>query len=41
MNTRQKEILFLLLSESNNYSLVQDLADKVNCSEKQFVMTLK
>ncbi|MEH7435834.1 BglG family transcription antiterminator, partial [Bacillus thuringiensis] len=34
MNTRQKEILFLLLSESNDYSLVQDLADKVNCSEK-------
>ncbi|MFJ9304236.1 PTS sugar transporter subunit IIA [Bacillus toyonensis] len=34
MNTRQKEILFLLLSESKDYSLVQDLADHVNCSEK-------
>ncbi|MGF1437505.1 BglG family transcription antiterminator [Bacillus thuringiensis] len=34
MNTRQKEILFLLLSESNDYLLVQDLADQVNCSEK-------
>lgn len=34
MNTRQKEILLLLLSEPNDYLLVQDLAEQVNCSEK-------
>ncbi|AKO92112.1 BglG family transcription antiterminator [Priestia filamentosa] len=34
MNTRQKEVLFLLLSESGEHVLVQDLADRVNCSEK-------
>lgn len=34
MNTRQKEVLFLLLSEPNDYLLVQGLADQVNCSEK-------
>ncbi|MFP3888144.1 BglG family transcription antiterminator [Priestia filamentosa] len=34
MNTRQKEVLFLLLSESDEHVLVQDLADRVNCSEK-------
>ncbi|WP_374218092.1 hypothetical protein [Bacillus bingmayongensis] len=34
MNTRQKEILFLLLSELDEYLLMQDLANRVNCSEK-------
>ncbi|MGE8203643.1 BglG family transcription antiterminator [Heyndrickxia sp. NPDC080065] len=34
MNTRQKEILFLLLSESDGHVLVQELANEVNCSEK-------
>lgn len=34
MNTRQKEILLLLLSEPNDYLLVQYLAEQVNCSEK-------
>ncbi len=34
MNTRQREILFLLLSEPNENFLVQGLADQVNCSEK-------
>ncbi|MGE6256324.1 BglG family transcription antiterminator [Heyndrickxia sporothermodurans] len=34
MNTRQKEILFLLLSETDGHVLVQELANQVNCSEK-------
>lgn len=31
---RQKEILHILLSESDGYILVQNLADRVDCSEK-------
>ncbi|MEC5238024.1 BglG family transcription antiterminator [Bacillus mycoides] len=34
MNKRQQEILHVLLSESNEYLLVQELADRVGCSEK-------
>jgi activator of the mannose operon (transcriptional antiterminator) len=34
MNKRQQEILQVLLSESNEYLLVQELADRVGCSEK-------
>lgn len=34
MNKRQEEILKVLLSESNKYLLVQELADRVGCSEK-------
>lgn len=34
MNKRQQEILQVLLSESNEYLLVQELADRVECSEK-------
>lgn len=34
MNKRQQEILQFLLSESNEYSLVQELADRIGCSEK-------
>ncbi|WP_439021144.1 BglG family transcription antiterminator [Bacillus thuringiensis] len=34
MNKRQQEILKVLLSESNEYLLVQELADRVGCSEK-------
>lgn len=34
MNKRQEEILKVLLSESNEYLLVQELADRVGCSEK-------
>ncbi|GAB1786526.1 BglG family transcription antiterminator [Priestia megaterium] len=41
MNTRQKEILYLLLSEPDKYSLVQDFADRVNCSEKTIRNDLK
>ncbi|MEK4721317.1 BglG family transcription antiterminator [Priestia sp. FSL W8-0524] len=41
MNTRQKEILYLLLSEPDKYSLVQDFADRLNCSEKTIRNDLK
>ncbi|WP_255668420.1 BglG family transcription antiterminator [Brevibacillus daliensis] len=34
MNNRQQEILYVLLSESDGHLLVQDLADRMNCSEK-------
>ncbi|PDZ06858.1 PTS sugar transporter subunit IIA [Bacillus cereus] len=34
MNKRQQEILKVLLSESNEYLLVQELADRIGCSEK-------
>ena len=34
MNKRQQEILQVLLSESNEYLLVKELADRVECSEK-------
>ncbi|MDR4229133.1 BglG family transcription antiterminator [Bacillus mojavensis] len=34
MNTRQKDILYLLLSEPDDYLVVQDFADRVKCSEK-------
>ncbi|HFR4187100.1 TPA: transcription antiterminator [Bacillus cereus] len=34
MNKRQQEILQFLLSESNEYLLVQKLADRIGCSEK-------
>ncbi|PFP04628.1 BglG family transcription antiterminator [Bacillus thuringiensis] len=34
MNKRQQEILQVLLSGSNEYLLVQELADRVGCSEK-------
>lgn len=34
MNKRQQEILQFLLSESNEYLLVQELADRIGCSEK-------
>ncbi|MEH6932094.1 BglG family transcription antiterminator [Bacillus sp. JJ783] len=34
MNKRQQEILQVLLSEPNEYLLVQELADRVGCSEK-------
>ncbi|EJR48909.1 hypothetical protein IIM_04086 [Bacillus cereus VD107] len=34
MNKRQQEILHVLLSESNEYFLVQELADRIGCSEK-------
>lgn len=34
MNKRQQEILHVLLSEPNEYLLVQELADRVGCSEK-------
>lgn len=34
MNKRQQEILYVLLSESDGHVLVQDLADRVSCSEK-------
>ena len=34
MNKRQQEILQVLLSESNEYLLVQELADRIGCSEK-------
>ncbi|WP_142303143.1 glycogen/starch/alpha-glucan phosphorylase, partial [Bacillus licheniformis] len=33
MNTRQKDILNLLLSEPDDYLVVQDFADRVKCSE--------
>ncbi|KAA6451941.1 BglG family transcription antiterminator [Bacillus swezeyi] len=41
MNTRQKDILNLLLSEPDNYLIVQDFADKVKCSEKTIRNDLK
>ncbi|PRT33498.1 BglG family transcription antiterminator [Bacillus wiedmannii] len=34
MNKRQQEVLQVLLSESNEYLLVQELADRIGCSEK-------
>ncbi|WP_459501911.1 BglG family transcription antiterminator [Bacillus sp. C1] len=34
MNKRQQEILYSLLSESDGHVLVQELADRVSCSEK-------
>ncbi|NPC92959.1 BglG family transcription antiterminator [Bacillus sp. WMMC1349] len=41
MNERQKDILYLLLSEPDDYLLVQDFADKVKCSEKTIRNDLK
>ncbi|ARV44648.1 BglG family transcription antiterminator [Bacillus inaquosorum] len=41
MNTRQKEILYLLLSEPDEYLVVQDFADRVKCSEKTIRNDLK
>ncbi|MCY8879927.1 BglG family transcription antiterminator [Bacillus spizizenii] len=41
MNTRQKEILYLLLSEPDDYLVVQDFADRVQCSEKTIRNDLK
>ncbi|MEC1501160.1 PRD domain-containing protein [Bacillus sonorensis] len=41
MNTRQKEILYLLLSEPEDYLIVQDFADRVKCSEKTIRNDLK
>lgn len=41
INTRQKEILYLLLSEPDDYLVVQDFADRVQCSEKQSGMIWK
>ena len=38
MNTRQKDILNLLLSEPDDYLVVQDFADRVKCSEKRSEM---
>ena len=35
MNSRQKKILYLLLSEPDDYLVVQDFADRVRCSEKR------
>lgn len=34
MNTRQRDILRILITESQQYLLVNDLAEKVGCSEK-------
>ncbi|MGG1103629.1 mannose transport/utilization transcriptional regulator ManR [Bacillus subtilis] len=41
INTRQKEILYLLLSEPDDYLVVQDFADRVQCSEKTIRNDLK
>ncbi len=41
MNTRQKDILNLLLSEPEDYLVVQDFADRVKCSEKTIRNDLK
>ncbi|MBY0094584.1 BglG family transcription antiterminator [Priestia aryabhattai] len=41
MNTRQKEILYLLLSQPDEYLLVQEFADRLNCSEKTIRNDLK
>lgn len=41
MNTRQKDILYLLLSEPDDYLVVQDFADRVKCSEKTIRNDLK
>ncbi|MBY8912864.1 BglG family transcription antiterminator [Bacillus sp. YC2] len=41
INTRQKEILYLLLSEPDDYLVVQDFADRVKCSEKTIRNDLK
>ncbi|SPU09992.1 transcriptional regulator [Bacillus licheniformis] len=41
MNTRQKDILNLLLSEPDDYLVVQDFADRVKCSEKTIRNDLK
>ncbi|MCY9373800.1 BglG family transcription antiterminator [Bacillus sp. T17B1] len=41
MNSRQKEILYLLLSEPDDYLVVQDFADRVQCSEKTIRNDLK
>ncbi|MFO6495710.1 MULTISPECIES: BglG family transcription antiterminator [Bacillus] len=41
MNTRQKDILYLLLSEPDDYLIVQDVADRVKCSEKTIRNDLK
>lgn len=41
MNKRQQEILQFLLSESNEYLLVQELADRIGCSEKTIRNDLK
>ncbi len=41
INSRQKEILYLLLSEPDDYLVVQDFADRVQCSEKTIRNDLK
>ncbi|MEC1527977.1 BglG family transcription antiterminator [Bacillus spizizenii] len=41
LNTRQKEILYLLLSEPDDYLVVQDFADRIQCSEKTIRNDLK
>ncbi|TYR81355.1 BglG family transcription antiterminator [Priestia megaterium] len=41
MNERQKEIINILLSQLNEYLLVQDLAETINCSEKTVRTDLK
>lgn len=41
MNERQKEILHILLTESDGYWHVQDLAEKAACSEKTIRSDLK
>lgn len=41
MNSRQKKILYLLLSEPDDYLVVQDFADRVRCSEKTIRNDLK
>lgn len=41
MNSRQKEILYLLLSEPDDCLVVQDFADRVRCSEKTIRNDLK
>lgn len=41
MNTRQKDILYLLISEPEDYLLVRDIADRAKCSEKTIRNDLK
>ncbi|MEK8217024.1 MULTISPECIES: BglG family transcription antiterminator [unclassified Paenibacillus] len=41
MNKRQKKILSILLTQSNQLLLVQNLADEINCSEKTIRSDLK
>jgi activator of the mannose operon, transcriptional antiterminator len=41
MNERQQEIIRILLSQSNQFLLVKDLTDELNCSEKTVRNDLK